>query len=98
MANSCENTFYAYSEDYQNIKYIENFLKDNFAYVVIDKDINSLSAYFDSKWTFPEETMDKLYAGIPNKTTIYMRCLSVEYGCLYHALNIADEDGTWREV
>ena len=41
--------------------------------------------------------MRKLYESIPNKEDIYMRCLSVEYGCMYHALWECDENG-WREV
>lgn len=97
MANICENTFYAYSEDPKNIEYVREFLRDNFE-ADIDWDDDYVDAYFDSKWTFPEELMDDMYNNIPNKEDIYMRCLSVEYGCLYHALNIADSDGGWREV
>ena len=41
--------------------------------------------------------MEDLYPSIPNKEDIYIRCLSVEYGNLYHALWICDEDN-WREV
>ena len=41
--------------------------------------------------------MNELFNSIPNKEDIYMRCLSVEYGCLYHALWTCDEHG-WREV
>lgn len=97
MANICENTFYAYSEDPKNIEYIREFLKDNFE-ADIDWDDDYVDAYFDSRWTFPEELMDDMYNELPDKSDIYMRCLSVEYGCLYHALNIADSDGGWREV
>lgn len=97
MANICENTFYAYSEDPKNIEYIREFLKDNFE-ADIDWDDDYVNGYFDSRWTFPEELMNDMYDNIPNKKDIYMRCLSVEYGCLYHALNVADSDGGWREV
>ena len=42
--------------------------------------------------------MNRLYEGIPNKEDIYMRCLSVEYGCLYHALWICENEEGWDEV
>ena len=29
---------------------------------------------------------------------IYMRCLSVEYGSLYHALWVCNKDRWWRET
>lgn len=95
MANICDNTFYAYTEDENNAKVIVDFLEEYF-----DADIDpydcDINAYFDSKWTFPEEKMEELFGLIPNKDDIYMRCLSVEYGCLYHALWVCDEDG-WSE-
>ena len=96
MSNICSNSFYAYSEDPNNLDTIEEFFKD-----WIDKDLmrddSTIECYFDSKWTFPEEEMDKLYERIPNKEDIYMRCLSVEYGVLYHALWVCDSEG-WEEV
>lgn len=97
MANICENTFYACSEDPKNIEYIKEFLGNNFE-ADVDWDNDYVNAYFDSKWTFPEELMNDMYDNLPNKEDIYMRCLSIEYGCLYHALLIADENGGWREV
>lgn len=39
----------------------------------------------------------ELYDKIPDKEDIYMRCLSVEYGCLYHVLWVCDNNG-WKEV
>ena len=96
MANICDNTFYAYSEDRQNIDTIINFFHD-WPYAEIEDSDISVDVYFDSKWTFPEEEMNKLYEFIPNKADIYMRCLSYEFGNLYHALWVCDENG-WREV
>lgn len=95
MSNICDNTFYAYSEDPKNIKAIEKFFtkwKSN--YEVNDDSIN---VYFESSWDFPENEMKELYESIPNKNDIYMRCLSVEYGLMYHALWECDENG-WKEV
>lgn len=102
MANICSNTFYASSENKQDIEYIINFFKENFAQDTDidsynDGTLNEIDIYFDSKWTFPYEIMCELFDGIKDKEAIYMRCLSVEYGCMYHALWQCDEDG-WSEV
>lgn len=96
MANICNNQMYIHSEDRQNIDTIINFFHD-WPYAEIEDNDTSVDIYFDSRWVFPEEEMNKLYNIIPNKEDIYMRCLSYEFGNLYHALWICDEDG-WREV
>lgn len=96
MANICDNTFYAYSEDKSNLNTIIEFVK-TLEDTDITYDDESISAYFSSNWCFPEDDMNNLFESIPNKQDIYMRCLSVEYGCLYHALWICDEYG-WKEV
>lgn len=84
MANICDNTFYAYSENSKNIDHIEKFLSENFYENCCERiDEFSLDAHFDSKWTFPNELMDKMFNELPDKDNIYMRCLSVEYGCDY---------------
>lgn len=96
MANICDNTFYAYSEDLDNIKVIKDFF-DNWFGAYYEENDNSLSVSFDSKWVFPEEDMEKLYNRIPNKKDIFMRCLSVEYGCDYIAYYKCDKNG-WYSV
>lgn len=97
MANLCDNSFYAYSEDQKNIECILYFFNnwDSVCHGECTED--TIELYFASRWEFPEEEMNKLYQLIPNKGDIYMRCLSVEYGCMYHALWYCDEDG-WREA
>lgn len=96
MSNICSNTFYTCSEDRQNIDTIINFFYD-WPYAEIEDSDTSIDCYFESKWTFPEAEMNELYEKLPNKDDINMRCLSVEYGCLYHALWVCDKDG-WRET
>lgn len=96
MANICNNEFCAISDNPENIKTIEDFFS-KMPYADVDTFDNVMSVYFESKWTFPEELMQELYDKIPDKEDIYMRCLSVEYGCLYHALWICDKDG-WKSV
>lgn len=94
MANVCENTFYASGSE-ETIAYIKEFLEENFD-ADVDAQVDELDAYFDSRWVFPEEQMEELYNSLPDKEDLYMRCLSVEYGCMYHALWSCDEGG-WHE-
>lgn len=98
MANICNNEFYAYSEDKNNIATICKFLKDTFGgYVECNDD--SIDACFESRWDFPEVEMDKLFEIIPNKEDIYMRCLSVEYGQDYIAYwKCEDVNGWYQEI
>lgn len=95
MANICTNMFYAYSDDINNLNCIKNFLESEFRSDLEITD-GSIEGVFDSRWTFPEEKMEELFSLIPNKNDIYMRCLSYEFGELYHALFVCDEDG-WTE-
>lgn len=94
MANVCENNFYAYGSE-ETIAFISEFLKEHFD-ADVDCQVDELFAYFDSRWTFPEEMMEELFNSISDKEELYMRCLSVEYGCMYHSLWYCDEDG-WHE-
>jgi hypothetical protein len=94
MANICTNDFYAFSNNYENLKYIADFLDTHFDETA-DVDGEFLYAIFESKWTFPEELMEDLYNNLPDKDDIYMRCLSYEFGNEYHELMICDENG-WQ--
>lgn len=94
MANICNNEFYAYSDNTENITYLENFFKD-YGSCAYDCDTCSIDVNFESRWTFPDLDMETLYEGIPDKTDIYMRCLSVEYGCDYVAYHKCEDDSGW---
>lgn len=101
MANICDNTFYAEANNKENSEYIINFLTENFKYELDitrnDEDF-FIEAQFESKWVFPIEIMEELYKGLPDKENVYMRCLSVEYGLMYHALwECLNEEG-WKQV
>jgi len=99
MANVCENNFYAYSENKENIKVVKEFFQ-NWHYdgeAVIEGDDETLQVFFSSPWTFPEDDMNKLHDSIPDKDDIYMRCLSHEFGGLYHDLLLDDGEG-WNSV
>lgn len=96
MANICLNTMYVESETRENLDAVITFFNNNLKYYDYEDNGDSLDISFDSRWVFPEELMEELFEAIPNKSDIYMRCLSVEYGCMYHALWYCDEDG-WHE-
>lgn len=96
MANICNNLFYAYSEDKNNLNTIKEFF-ENWESADIEESDENIDILFDSKWTFPEENMEELFQLIPNKEDIYMRCLSYEFGNMYYSLWECDKDG-WREV
>lgn len=97
MSNICDNTFYAESQNRENLDTILKFFDKHFpTYALGDDSEETIELYFESKWSFPESLMNDLYNLIPDKSDIYMRCLSVEYGCMYHALWYCDEDG-WHE-
>lgn len=97
MANVCDNTLYVQSDNRENLETVRKFFDENFEYYDCDDSGDCLDIFFDSKWTFPENLMKELFDAIPDKSDIYMRCLSVEYGCMYHALWYCDENG-WEEV
>ena len=97
MANVCDNQMFVESMNRENIDAVKNFFEENIVYFDCDDNDECLAIFFDSKWTFPEDLMQELFEAIPDKSDIYMRCLSVEYGCLYHALWVCDSDG-WKEV
>ena len=96
MANICTNTMYVESETRENLDSVITFFNNNLKYYDYEDDGDSLDISFDSRWVFPEELMEELFEAIPNKSDIYMRCLSIEYGCMYHALWYCDKDG-WHE-
>lgn len=97
MANICDNTMYVESETKENLDTVISFFNENIKFYDCDANDNCLDIFFDSRWVFPKELMEELFEAIPNKSDIYMRCLSVEYGCMYHALWYCDSDG-WHEV
>lgn len=97
MSNICDNTLYACSDDSNNIKVIKEFF-NSWGDANIDYDDDSIDVYFESRWIFPEKEMKELFDSLPNKDDIYMRCLSVEYGCDYVAYWKCDENGWYQKL
>ena len=97
MANICDNKFYITCDDSKILNAIVTKLNQTFNYLdgeITYIDQNSIEGYFDSKWNFPEHIFKNFFDEF-NDDTIYMRCLSEEYGCNYVAMNIY-EDKSWK--
>ena len=85
MANFCDNTLQVCSSNSENITYIKKFDSEN------------IQVCFDSKWDFPENDMEELYQGLPDKEDINMVCLSVEWGNFYCCFHVCTKDG-WEVI
>lgn len=99
MANICENKFHIYCESESVLEKIIEKLNTLFE-DTLDGDISYTSesvieGYFDSRWAFPEDVFNDFFEGF-NDDSIYMRCLSEEYGCGLVSMNIYIE-GQWKE-
>lgn len=98
MANICENKFYIYCDSESVIEKIvekldalfEDTLDGEISYAVD----NAVEGYFDSRWAFPEDIFNDFFEEF-NNDSIYMRCLSEEYGCGLVSMNIY-VDGQWK--
>ena len=98
MSNICDNKFLIYSDNEETVEKLEKKLNNLFEDMLegsIDySDMNLLEGYFSSKWTFPHEIFKDFFEEFEDES-IYMRCLSEEYGCSYVAMNIY-RDNCWK--
>lgn len=101
MANICENEIH-FSSTKKNVKYIIKYIEDAFnCDIDTDMDIDeaedneeiNVSGFFDSRWTFPSDSMDEMYEGIPDKEDISIDVLSTEWGEYYCEFHHCDKDG-----
>lgn len=99
MANICSNKFLISCEDENTIKQISNKLEKLF-----EDELNGEITYeneiviegrFDSSWRFPDEIFNDFFGEFED-STIYMRCLSEEYGCELVSMNVYSEDSWWE--
>lgn len=99
MANICTNLVYAELKTENNIKHFEKWLEENFEFYNADRtDVYAYDVDIDSRWTFPEKEFRELTDSLPDKVDdIYIRCLSYELGCYYHALWLY-ENNEWTEI
>jgi len=99
MANICDNRFTIACDNEEVLKQISKKLEDLFS-DVLDGDItygqeDFIEGYFESRWCFPDEIFNDFFTEFKDDS-IYMRCLSEEYGCQYVAMNVY-KDGSWWE-
>lgn len=97
MANICDNKFTIACDNEEVLKQISNKLEDLFSDVldgeIIYEQEDFIEGYFESRWCFPNEIFDDFFTEFKDES-IYMRCLSEEYGCQYVAMNVY-KDGSW---
>lgn len=98
MANICDNKFYIYCDSESVIEKIVEKL-DTLFEDTLDGEIsyateNAIEGYFDSRWAFPEDIFDDFFKEFDDDS-LYMRCLSEEYGCGLVSMNIY-VDGQWK--
>ena len=98
MANICDNKFYIYCDSKSVIEKIVEKL-DTLFEDTLDGEIsyateNAIEGYFDSRWAFPEDIFNDFFKEFDDDS-LYMRCLSEEYGCGLVSMNIY-VDGQWK--
>ena len=99
MANICSNKFYISCEDEKVVEQISEKLEKLFEECFYDGEITYednmiIEGWFDSKWRFPDEIFDDFFDEFKDDT-IYMRCLSEEYGCGLVSMNVYSEGNWW---
>lgn len=99
MANICENKFLITCENENTVEKIINKLKKIFkehlnGEITYDDEM-VIEGWFDSRWDFPEDIFDNFFDEFKDNT-IYMRCLSEEYGCGLISMNVYSK-GIWWE-
>ena len=77
-----------------NEKYDYINIEETLKMSVIEDD-RIIEGWFDSCWRFPDEIFDSFFEEFKDDT-IYMRCLSEEYGCGLISMNVYSE-GSWWE-
>ena len=99
MANVCDNKFLISCEDENIIEQIgkkleELFSEDLYGEITYEDD-RIIEGYFESRWRFPDDIFDDFFEEFKDDT-IYMRCLSEEYGMDLVSMNVYSE-GSWWE-
>lgn len=99
MANICNNKFFVTVDDEETAEIIEDKLNKLFTEKLDGEvtycELGVIEGYFDSKWSFPEYLFNDFFDEF-NDDTIYMRCLSEEYGMGLVSMNIY-RNKIWEE-
>lgn len=99
MANICDNKFLISCDNEEVLEHISNKLETLFETElegdITYEDDGIIEGWFDSRWNFPDEIFDSFFEDFADDT-IYMRCLSEEYGCGLVSMNVYSEGGWWE--
>jgi hypothetical protein len=99
MANICDNKFLISCENEEVLEHISNKLKKLFKeYLggeITYEDDMIIEGWFDSCWRFPDEIFNVFFKEFADDT-IYMRCLSEEYGCGLVSMNVYSDGNWWK--
>ena len=99
MANICNNKLLISCENEKVIEQISNKLEklfeDELEGEITYEDGMIIEGWFDSRWNFPDEIFDDFFTEFADDT-IYMRCLSVEYGCGLVSMNVYSDGNWWK--
>ena len=99
MANICNNKLLISCENEKVMEQISNKLEklfeDELEGEITYEDGMIIEGWFDSRWNFPDEIFDNFFTEFADDT-IYMRCLSEEYGCGLVSMYVYS-DGSWWE-
>ena len=99
MANICDNKFLISCDNEEVLEQISNKLEklfeDELEGEIVYGDETIIEGWFGSSWNFPDEIFNGFFTEFADDT-IYMRCLSEEYGCGLVSMNVYSE-GSWWE-
>lgn len=98
MANICDNKFLVSCENEKILEKISikltNLFNEDLEGSIEYEDDSILEGWFSSRWEFPEHLFENFFNEFDDDT-IYMRCLSEEYGCGLVSMNIY-ENNHWK--
>lgn len=99
MANVCDNKFLISCEDENIVEQISKKLEELFAEdlygEITYEDDEIIEGYFESRWRFPDDIFDDFFEEFKDDS-IYMRCLSEEYGMDLVSMNVYSEGNWWE--
>ena len=99
MANICDNKFLISCDDENVVEQISKKLESYFDEIlngdITYEDERIIEGWFESRWHFPDDIFDDFFEEFKDDS-IYMRCLSEEYGCGLISMNVYSK-GSWWE-
>lgn len=79
MANYATNLFLAKTQCKKNLERINDFFIENFCDCDMEVAEGYIQGEFYSKWTYPEEMIDRLIESLEMRNDIYIRVLSYNF-------------------